>query len=250
MCQPSSEPLISVITVVYNSVDTIEKTIKSVINQSYQNIEHILIDGGSTDGTKDILENYRDHFSFFLSEPDKGFYFGLNKGLNHANGHLISILNSGDWYEVDTISKVVHYFNLFPSIDIYHGLLRFVSPNSDYLYIAGHYAIFLNSGMIEHPTCFITRRFYNLVGDFNTKYLTASDYEWMIRARNKNATFLLVPELLTNFIVGGMSDSLFGNLEQLRIKYDLKLIKKFKYAYSYIYIRFFFALKYIQKKIL
>lgn len=104
----SNAPLISVITVVYNSVSTIEETIMSVINQTYSNIEYIVIDGGSTDGTVDIIRKYHEHISYWVSEPDKGIYDAMNKGLQVVTGYWTSFLNSGDrFFSVNSVALVI-----------------------------------------------------------------------------------------------------------------------------------------------
>ena len=102
-------PKISVVTVCYNAVETIEKTILSVINKTYQNIEYIIIDGASTDGTVDIINRYRDKIAYFVSEPDKGIYDAMNKGINAATGDWISFMNAGDtFYCNKTIHRLFH----------------------------------------------------------------------------------------------------------------------------------------------
>ena len=122
-------PLISIITVSYNAVKTIEDTILSVINQTYPNIEYIIIDGGSTDGTLDIIKKYQDKITYWVSEPDKGIYDAMNKGIAKANGELIGIINADDWYELDAVQNVVLEFNnTRPAI--YHGGLNIVKASS------------------------------------------------------------------------------------------------------------------------
>lgn len=93
-----NNPLISVVTVSYNAVGTIEQTLLSVINQTYPNIEYIIIDGGSTDGTVDIIKKYADEIVYWISEPDKGIYDAMNKGIKKANGEWINFINAGDSY--------------------------------------------------------------------------------------------------------------------------------------------------------
>jgi len=100
-------PLVTIITVVYNGIDFLEDTIKSVIAQKYENIEYIIIDGGSTDGTLDIIKKYEEHISLWISEPDKGIYDAMNKGIRLANGEWINFLNAGDSYvNADVLSKI------------------------------------------------------------------------------------------------------------------------------------------------
>ncbi len=103
----SKLPLVSIITVVYNGAKTLEQTILSVLNQTYKNIEYIIIDGESTDGTLDIIEMYRDKISTCISEPDEGLYDAMNKGVSIANGELIGIINSDDWFEKNAVELVV-----------------------------------------------------------------------------------------------------------------------------------------------
>lgn len=231
------KPLVSVITVVYNSINTLEQTIKSVIQQSYTNIEYIIIDGGSTDGSVELIQKYAAHLSFWISEPDKGIYDAMNKGLRQVNGHLISLLNSDDWYEPQAIEKIVNAAILEPEADVLHGLLRFVSPTGSYESVAGHYHTFLDRGMIEHPTCFIKKQLYDRVGGFDTTYRSAADFEWMQRARKAGAKFHLVASLITNFRAGGMSASIKGSVEELEIKRRYKLISFSRYVFWKVYFK-------------
>jgi len=223
------KPLVTVITVCYNSSKTIERTIKSVLEQSYGTVEYIIIDGASTDGTQDIIKKYSSKITHWVSEKDGGIYEAMNKGLKISNGKLISILNSDDWYENDTISKIVEGYIKHPEIDIYHGLLRFYDRNNIIDSIVGHCSSFLNTGMIEHPTCFVKKTLYEAVGFFDLKYRSAADYDWTLRAKKHGASFMLLPIICTNFSRGGMSDSSLGFLEELKIKKKYKVISHSKY---------------------
>ncbi len=239
----SDRPLISVITVVYNSVDTLEQTIKSVLAQTYKSIQYIVIDGGSTDGSIDIIKKYADKLSYWISEKDSGIYDAMNKGLQQANGELISILNSDDWYEEGTVLKIVEAYHQYPDDDIFHGLLRFFNAKGEPDLICGHFSNFLDRGMIEHPTCFIKKNLYNNVGQFDLRYKSAADYDWTLRARKVNAKFHLIPFVLTNFRRGGMSDSYYGFSEELLIKKRNGLISSFKYSYWQLFSKFKAILK-------
>lgn len=230
-------PKISIITVSYNSVATIEDTIVSVLNQKYTNYEYIIIDGGSNDGTVEIIKKYEDKIFFWISEPDQGIYDAMNKGLEIAKGEIIGILNSDDWYEDKTLENVVKYYNIYPKVDIFHGLLKFINKEGITDSIVGHDSLFLKDGMIEHPTCFIKKAIYLKVGNFSLLYKSASDFEWMLRAKNAGAIFFLIPEILTNFRRGGMSDSFLSGLETLKIQKKYGYISNFKYILRNLIIK-------------
>lgn len=117
-----NNPLISVVTVSYNAVSTIEQTILSVINQTYPHIEYIIIDGGSTDGTVDIIKKYADKIAYWVSEPDKGIYDAMNKGIKVATGEWINFMNSGDClYRNDTIEKILNKSSTTNNVSIIYG---------------------------------------------------------------------------------------------------------------------------------
>lgn len=242
-------PLITIITVSYNSVSTIEQTILSVVNQDFEDYEYIIIDGGSTDGTLEIIKKYQHKITLWVSEPDKGIYDAMNKGIGFAKGTLISLLNSDDWYDKNTLIYIAQYYKLKPNIDLFHGLLRFIDTNGVPDLIIGHYSSYLNSGMIEHPTCFIKKDLYNSVGPFDLNYKSASDYDWMLRAKKADAKFLLIPEILTNFRRGGMSESDLGSYEELFIKKKHGLFNKIFFLYHLI-IFYQKKLKYKVKKVI
>jgi glycosyltransferase involved in cell wall biosynthesis len=224
-------PFISIITVSFNSVDTIEQTILSVIDQDFKDYEYIIIDGGSTDGTIDIIKRYHNQISLWISEPDRGIYDAMNKGLNLAQGKFISLLNSDDWFEQNSLNYVANSYQLTPNVDIFHGLLKFIDINDEPDSIIGHYSSYLNKGMIEHPTCFIKKDLYDRVGLFDLNYKSASDYDWMLRASRAGAKFLFIPKIFTNFRRGGMSSSFKGNYEELLIKKQYGIISNFKFMF-------------------
>lgn len=112
---------VSVITVCYNSANTIEKTIKSVISQDYGDIEYIIIDGGSNDGTLDIIDKYKDKISILISEPDKGIYDAMNKGIRIASGEIVGMINSDDWYGPYTVGAAARAMIRHPECGVVHG---------------------------------------------------------------------------------------------------------------------------------
>lgn len=236
-------PKISIITVSFNAVVTIEQTILSVINQEFKDYEYIIIDGGSTDGTVDILKKYHDKITFWVSEPDNGIYDAMNKGVKIAKGEFVGILNSDDWYEIGALKKVVNYIDSNSNVDVFHGLLRIIKvENNEPSLIRGHYSFNLNNGMIEHPTCFVKRKLFDTIGGFDLSYKSAADYDWMLKVRNEGASFLLIPEILANFRTGGMSDSSKGALEEVLIKKNFGIYSNSKYLY-WIFFIFLLSLK-------
>ncbi|HKC67578.1 MAG TPA: glycosyltransferase family 2 protein, partial [Bacteroidia bacterium] len=131
----SGNPLVSVITVVYNGAKHLEQTINSVLDQEYKNVEYIIIDGGSADGTIDIIKRYEDKVDYWQSERDGGIYFAMNKGISLAKGELIGILNADDFYLPDTVRKVVDA-DKFAKADIYYGDMQYVTENAYKLSVA------------------------------------------------------------------------------------------------------------------
>ena len=182
-----NNPLISVVTVSYNAVTTIEQTILSVINQTYSNIEYIIIDGGSTDGTVDIIRKYADRIAYWVSEPDKGIYDAMNKGIRMATGDIVGIINSDDFYHrTDILTKVMNAFQDKVTQAVY-GDVRFVNPdNLDKTvryYSSKKFTPrrFRYGFMPAHPTFFTYRKYFDEFGYYKTDYRIAADYVLLIR---------------------------------------------------------------------
>jgi glycosyltransferase involved in cell wall biosynthesis len=203
-------PKVSIITVCYNSVQTIEQTIQSVVNQTYRNIEYIIIDGGSTDGTVDLIRQYDSHLSYWVSESDKGIYDAMNKGIRKAKGDIIGIINSDDWYEPNAVSFCVHSLLENSSYDGVCGNLIFYQESSK-LVMREHYCSIpgldaLKKRMtIAHPTVFVRKDFYKKYGLFDTCFKIAADYDLLLRASMLGAKIGYIPHTLVNFRLGGIS---------------------------------------------
>ncbi|MCO4293126.1 glycosyltransferase [Solitalea sp. MAHUQ-68] len=204
---------VSIITVVYNNKETIDDTIKSILNQSYKNIEYIIIDGNSNDGTCEIIKSYGDKITKFISEPDKGIYDAMNKGLSLAIGDVIGILNADDFYvNNNVISKIVAAFDQTHCDAVYSDLIyvdQFNISKQIRKWKTGKYkpGSFLNGWMPPHPTFFVRREVYEEHGLFNTLLRSAADYEIMLRFIHKHKIKLgYIPEVLVKMRAGGVSN--------------------------------------------
>lgn len=202
-------PIISIITVSYNAVSTIENTILSVINQTYPHIEYIIIDGGSSDGTVDIIKKYSDKISYWVSEPDKGIYDAMNKGISIAKGELIGIINSDDWYEPNIFMHIAeNYSNSKNKEKIYYGDLEKCYNEYTRKIIKPKRALnqFWMGTIIGHPTVFIPSIVYKKYGVFNLEYKISADYDLLVRMYKHNIQFEYIPRIISHMRTGGESD--------------------------------------------
>ena len=186
--------LISVITVCYNSEKTIERTLKSMLNQTYSNYENLIIDGKSTDNTLRILQKYEPLFGGRMkiySEPDKGIYDAMNKGIKKASGQLIGMVNSDDYYEADALEIMAEEYKKIPDpYVVLYGFQRNFEGEKEVKTCLFHHD-YLKKQMITHPTCFVTPKVYQDMGMFDLKFKSSADYEFMLRnSYNKNIYFL------------------------------------------------------------
>lgn len=179
---------ISIITVTYNSAATVRDTIESVLSQTYNNIEYIIIDGNSKDNTLDIVKEYGERISKVVSEPDKGIYDAMNKGISMATGDVVGILNSDDFYHTnDIITKIANAFIEDKTIHSVFGDVRFVNPenlNKTVRYYSSKNfspARFRFGFMPAHPTFFTYKKYFDELGYYKTDYKIAADYELLIR---------------------------------------------------------------------
>ena len=241
-----NSPLISIITVSFNSVNTIEQTILSVLSQTYRNIEYIIIDGGSTDGTFDIIKKYSNDLKFFSSEKDNGIFDAMNKGINKSNGILIGILNSDDWYELDAVDNIVSQFKIQPNYDVYHGIQKNINVDGSIMSIVGFSSLVLPLHMIQHPTCFIKKDLYLFQGFYDLKFKHGSDYDFILKSFFNGANFLFINSIISNFRLGGNSSKIDAIIEDYSIKYNFKVISKLKYLILISYLRIKHMIKKMQ----
>ncbi len=215
-------PLVSVITVTYNAKDELEETILSIIDQSYSNIEFLIIDGGSTDGTLEIIEKYKDNIDFFISEADKGIYDAMNKGITHANGTWLNFMNAGDSFASLEILQQLENKLMDSSIDIICG--------DRYLIHEGKKTLQKPKGTIEFWTngspCFhqsmIIRKDTIADQQYNMCYKLSADYEFMVRSVVEKKHFDFVDLPISNFLEGGVSKQqvIRSQIETVKILLD------------------------------
>lgn len=213
---------ISIITVVYNNDKTIKSAIESVLTQSYSNIEYVIIDGGSSDKTVNIINEYKDQIGYFISEKDKGIYDAMNKGINSATGDVIGILNSDDLYQdTNVIENVMNQFNQNPSIDIVYGDLVYVKSDNVNKVVRNwksntYYNRFFENGNVPpHPSLFVKKRIYEEAGLFNLDFKLAADYEFMLRIFKKyNFKSKYINKVIVKMRLGGATNQSFSNIKK------------------------------------
>lgn len=208
-----NKPLISVVTVVYNGKAHLEQTILSVLEQEYDNVEYIIIDGGSTDGTLGIIKKYEEAIDYWVSEPDGGIYDAMNKGISLSTGEYIAFLNADDWYPVDSLKMVaeaaleedVDY--IYGDMDLYDekGFVKKRKPmHYKYGTPYGHQAFFVKTGIAR-------------IYPFDTSFKIASDYDFMLKVIEKKYSYKHIDKSLANFRIIGISSNLNFELENFKI---------------------------------
>jgi glycosyltransferase involved in cell wall biosynthesis len=203
----ANQPTLTAITVVYNNARDIERTLLSVINQTYKAIEYIVVDGLSTDGTTEIIKKYEDRLKKFISEKDEGIYDAMNKGLEIATGDYVLFMNSGDeFYATDTVEKV---FASAPGADIYYGETEMMSDNDENLGQRRHkvpkdftWRSFRYGMSVSHQAIYIRR---SLTEPFDRRYQLSADIDWIIRAAKKAKKIVNVKQYVARYQVGGIS---------------------------------------------
>jgi glycosyltransferase involved in cell wall biosynthesis len=209
-----NKPKISIITVVWNNKETIKDAIDSVLGQTYENIEYIVVDGASTDGTVEIVQSYGDKITKFISELDKGLYDAMNKGIKLATGDIVGILNSDDFYIDEFVcERVVKEFEEKGVDSTYADLVFVKTENLDKTvryYDSSHFSPekFAYGWMPAHPTFFAKREIYEKYGVFKTDYKIAADYELLTRFLAKNKiSYSYIKEPIVKMRIGGASTS-------------------------------------------
>ncbi len=201
------QPKVSIITIVYNAVDTLQKTIDSIASQTYSNIEYLIVDGGSGDGTLDVIKSNSKSISKWISEPDEGLYDAMNKGIDLATGDYLWFINSGDEiYEPTTLTKL---FKSNPAADIYYGDTVMIDASGN---VIGDRRLqpptslswkdFRNGMLVSHQSILISTR---IAEAYNTKYQFSADFEWCLAALKEAKSVVNTQLTLSRFLDGGLT---------------------------------------------
>lgn len=238
-----NKPLVSIITVVFNGEKYLEETIKSVINQNYDNVEYIIIDGGSTDKTMNIIKKYEDKIDYWVSEKDKGLYDAFNKGITLCIGDFIGIISSDDWLESSAIINSLDAMNDLTN-EVLYANLKFIKTSKDTIVVNAPEEKELDKMkkrmIVFHPSTFIKKDIYKKYGFYNSSFRIAADYDLLLRFYLNRVKFRKLNIVITNFREGGVSSFFtFNNLlENIQARINNKcqpiILKEFM---IYLYFR-------------
>lgn len=232
----SEKPIISIITPVFNNERFLEGTILSVINQTYENIEYIVVDGGSTDGTIDIIKKYDEALSYWVSEPDNGIYDAQDKGIKLSSGKYFAILNSDDWYfDNNVIKKIVDEIIKSQSPDFVYGNVNIIKNTGNIIKFSSSIDQLKSYNSIPHPTLFLKRNIYHQLGGFNLKYKISADYDLIIKLYQNKFRFTKIDHTFVNIRQGGESYRNKNTIrENFEIRKDNRLLNPFINYYKYV----------------
>ncbi len=202
----------SIITICFNSESVISKTIESVLDQDFTGeVEYLIIDGSSRDDTVKIAESYKERFAekgydyIISSEPDKGIYDAMNKGIKKASGDLIGIINSGDWYEKVALKTVAETYSRSP-FDMFYADINLIKPSGAVIVKHSRHDRIVTSRHWNHPTSFVTKKTYNELGLFRCEGIH-DDFEFLLRVKKAKKRIEIKNVILANFVTGGTSNS-------------------------------------------
>jgi len=229
---------ISIITVCFNARDTIEETFLSVTNQSYKNVELIVIDGGSTDGTLEIINKYKDKISYFVSEPDDGIYDAMNKGIKTASGDFIIFLNANDvFYDENVLQKVSDALNENPEVKFLFGDTDCISEDKKssqimtYEKMKNKFSIMCDN--ICHQSIFYHRSLFKKFGIYSDEFKIYADWDFNVKCLvQNNVASIYLPIVISKFQLGGLCSTVW--IRKVCQKEKKALVKKYYYEYSFL----------------
>lgn len=237
-----NQVLFTVITPCFNSEKTIEQTLDSMVKQTYDHYEYIIVDGASTDRTLEIIKRYEQLFQGrmrYISEKDNGIGDAMIKGIRMARGDMVGFLNSDDYYEINALEEAAKAYDEKEKYQILYGMMRIVNPAGEERSIVFNHQRLLPQETLMFPSSFYSRSIYQdkFIPDISWKL--AGDYEFFVRANNdKEIRFIPVYSILCNFRLGGASNSSKGaEMEQVKIQYQYGIIPKKVYWMQMIRLR-------------
>ncbi len=248
------KPKITIITASWNSDKTIRDTIESVLNQTYPNIEYIIVDGGSKDNTIDIIQEYSESFEGrlkWISEPDKGIYDAMNKGIEMATGEIVGILNSDDFFTDEYVIRDVA--NSIEGVDAVYGDIHFVHPNdlkkSTRYYSSRKFKRWkMRFGfMPAHPSFYCRKEIFNKLGYYDISFTSAADFELLLNfIFIHNITTRYIPRDFVTMREGGISSA--GMKSYIRTnRQTMNALKKYSVCSNYIFLTYKLVYKFFEK---
>ena len=246
---------VSVITVCYNRKATIEQSIKSVLDQDYPNIEYIVVDGNSSDGTQEIIKSYSDKITKYVSEPDRGMYDAINKGLAIATGDIVGLMHSDDvFFDETVISKIVAVFNKNSNTDAVYGDGIYVTNDAEQKIvrnrIGGAYDYKkIKAGWLPlHPTVYIKRSIIEKYGSYNLDFKIASDTEFLLRYLYKyKINIYYLNAYIVKMRMGGLSTNYKRAFEVLREDYNIYKFHELSGARAVFQKKMLALMQYVKK---
>ena len=233
---------LSVVIPVLNNVNLLERAITSVLNQDYQQIELIIIDGGSTDGSLEIIKKYSSQIYYWESGKDSGISDAFNRGLRKSTGDLIAILNSDDYWNKNTADLVMSAYIHHDNYGVYYGSIEFTDISTMRKYVKHPIIENMECRMsLFHPATFVRKEVYQEVGPYSLEYEYAMDCEWLHRAMNYGVSFYKINKVLANMNLGGKSDEFYVRSlwEYRKSSIDNNISPKIKSYYCFIKYAFF-----------
>lgn len=230
--------LVSIITVSFNSENTIRSTIESVLSQTYPCVEYIIVDGASKDNTVSVAMEYQDRFDErgylyrIISEKDKGIYDAMNKGINMARGDIIGIINSDDWYEPHAVETAVNTYKKSP-YNMFYASINLVKESGKTIVKRSKYDKFPTSRHWNHPTTFVTKKTYEELGVFRCEGIH-DDFDFLLRVKKAGKKIVIGDEVLANFRTGGTSNDKSIKKCIRRCKDRYKCYRNNKYSRFYM----------------
>lgn len=234
------EQSISIITPAFNNGNALDLTISTLRNQNFSDFEYIVIDGGSNDNTIDIILKNSDIITYWISEPDSGIYYAINKGINYSKGGIIGILGAGDYYEDGVLEFICSSFKENPSVQIIYGNTNLIYSKGEKKGITSHKSIKrLKKSLIGcHQSIFIRKSAYSELGLYDTTFRIVSDYEFLARCYVNNIAILYINRTFSNFQLDGISS---GKSSLLQIVENHKVRKLYNF-YAIIDLYYYYQL--------